>query len=71
MAKLTTEIHSIPAIQVIVDGIKIDTTNCYVSIDLNTPNPKLTISGVAADPAQANDLSDRLKTISNANNSAA
>jgi hypothetical protein len=68
MSKLTTQIDSIPAVQIMVDGIKIDTTNCFVSIDLNSPNPKLTISGVATDPTQANELSDRLKVISNANN---
>jgi hypothetical protein len=64
MAKLTTQIDSIPAIQIIVDGIKIDTTNCFVSIDLNPVNPKLTVSGTSIDPAQAGELVDRLRIIS-------
>ncbi len=66
MSKLTTQIDSIPTIQIIVDGIKIDTTNCFVSIDLSPGNPKLTISGTSIDPVQAGELVDRLRLLSTA-----
>jgi hypothetical protein len=68
VAKLTTQIDSIPTIQIIVDGIKIDTTNCFVSIDLSPVNPKLTVSGSSIDPAQAGELVDRLRVLSTSAN---